>query len=54
MMLIWLGKNKLKQADKAELKQDIKAEITTQRAVLKLPENGNRNLENNVPENAKS
>jgi len=40
-MLVWLGKNRLKQTDKIEQKVDQKLE-TIQKIVLKLPDNGRR------------
>lgn len=40
-LLIWLGKQRLKQSDKLE--QNIKGEIEiSQKAIIKVPDNGNR------------
>ena len=41
-LLLWLGKNRLKQTDKIESVVDAKMEIS-QKAILQLPENGRRN-----------
>ncbi len=45
-MMIWLGKQRLHQVDKTEVKQQITQEIN-QRVTLKLPRSGNRLQEEN-------
>jgi hypothetical protein len=44
-LLIWLGKNRLKQTDKIEQKIEAQVEVK-QKRVLRLPDNGNRNIKN--------
>ena len=43
-MIIWLGKNRMKQSDKVETKTEIKGEIAV-KAILELPDNGRRKRE---------